>query len=541
MIKGITRFLKQKSLFELLFMCLLIAQLFVLIFFNIFEMKNHIGFDSSWNYLRAFLMSKEKALFSANWAETTNTQIDTPVLLATIIYSFTGNLLLSYGLANLIIVGLILATMWNVLSLLGKNNISKLIVLNLIVCPYLTNGFYVNNDLGYFSCLLSGAAYYGLRTLIVLLIIYEYLYINKNSRNSKLAIVTLVLCAIAGASEGFYVLFVIFVPYIIFELEMAFWKNEFKILKRREAIFSYLGFIAVFAGKYLFEIFSQVKTIDAQMSWTTLENFWNNIGIVLLGFMKLIGVLPITGTVNVLSIFGIVFVFQILIFIYITVGFIYTFNIAKQSVISENYSNKNIIFFVNIFILNYLMFGMCNFTYGSPIFEERYLIPSYMVLLILGTYLGDWLINSEKNVFSRVMIIILFMSILCNDLVSDVVYHKCNNDSWQMQEIVNTVNNTDAQVAYVYGEDLTILAKSLRAFDLDRVYKAVNNNGTYQHWGDYLYYDNNQEYTDGTVLIISKENEALPETVLEHYAKIQELDTVDIYYCDYNPTVGVSQ
>ncbi len=175
----------------MLLVLLLIGQALVLLYFNFTQLRNHIGYDASWVFVKSTLMWKEKAVFSHAWIDTTNAQVDTPAILAALFYGITGHQFFSYGLANSVILSLILIVMWRILTMLDVNLASRLIALNMVICPYLTNYATTANDLGYFNSTLSGAAFYSVRVLLALLIIHEFVYINMKDRFSVVSIFTL--------------------------------------------------------------------------------------------------------------------------------------------------------------------------------------------------------------------------------------------------------------------------------------------------------------------------------------------------------------
>ena len=100
----------------------------MIIFFNYKTLENHIGFDSSWAYLKAALMWNEKSISSNLWADQTNAFLDSSMPLASLLFGLTGNLLFSYGFANLLVLILVLLCLNSIFVYIGiKNNVAKLI------------------------------------------------------------------------------------------------------------------------------------------------------------------------------------------------------------------------------------------------------------------------------------------------------------------------------------------------------------------------------------------------------------------------------
>ena len=171
-----------------------VFQFSMLSYFNFTQLANHMGYDSSWVYLRSMLMWKEKAVTFHNWHESTNLQIDTHMLPVSLLYGLTGDIWLASGIGNTLMVILLLLFVWKILTRLKVKFSAKMVALNLVICPFLTNGFNVYNDIGYFSCVLSGAAHYCLRTLVSLMMIYEFLKIVQDREMGFLPWIIWPLC-----------------------------------------------------------------------------------------------------------------------------------------------------------------------------------------------------------------------------------------------------------------------------------------------------------------------------------------------------------
>ncbi|MGN0515324.1 MAG: hypothetical protein ACI4GD_13695 [Lachnospiraceae bacterium] len=521
---------KQKRFIELGLFILFVTQLLTNIYFNLALMENHMGYDSSWSYLKAALIWSEKSLNSGAWLDQTSVFFDSSMSLAVLIYGITKNLLLSYGLANIIVLILILICVTGILKLLGWGMKSILFALNLVVCPYLTNGFSVVNDLGYFNNMISGPAFYSLRVLIVLIIIREFLVIRKKGKIDVAGMLACLLCLLAGASSGIFIIIMILLPYIIYEFEIAFLNNDIKFLLKKEAVYAYICTAFVCAGKFLAKHFLGIVAIDTSRTWTTLEKLPDNLSAPILGLMKLIGVLPVTDTsVSVLSAEGIYRVFPIFIFFVLIVSI----GVAIKCMV-KNYSAEYgfIHFSINAVAVNILVFGLFNAQYGTPIFEERYIISTYMILILLVSYYIDKL--DLKQLFSKFIILFLFISLIANNYISDKKYVETSNDSWQLSEIRSVVSSQDAKLVYFWGDDVIVCARAMRAYDLNHVYKAIENSGVYHHWGDYTYFEDNADYNGSSLLIIPKGTEIVPENILSQYKWLCDLERVSIFRCDFN-------
>lgn len=225
---------KQVSITEWILFGVFIVQFILTVYFNLKLLESHMGYDSSWSYLKAALIWKEKALISNVWSDQTSVFLDSSMLLAAIIYGITGKLFVSYGLSNLIVLLGAILLLYKISGLLGFDKKIQLLCINLALCPYMVNGFSVENDLGYFNDFISGPAFYSLRALLFLLVIYNFLLL-KSGRASKTGIVvSMGLCILAGISSGIFMIVVIVIPCIAFLVERCLVENSFSAIRKKK-------------------------------------------------------------------------------------------------------------------------------------------------------------------------------------------------------------------------------------------------------------------------------------------------------------------
>ena len=511
---------------------LFICQFAVLCYFNFTQLRNHMGYDSSWNFLRAAMMWNEKTLVSPAWSETTNLHLDTHWPIACLLYGLTGNLLLSFGIANTVMVILLLFLVWKILDRLEVRFNGKMIALNLVACPYLSTEFFVFNDLGYFSNILSGASYYTVRILVLLLIIYEFLKISRERRMGGLVWIIWPLCLLCGFSSGVYLIVAVLIPFLVYEVEMAVIRNDWKQLTGKESLFAVLCCAFVIAGKALAAFLIRFSALDGSRTWTSLENLWTNFGAVIQGYMKLLQVLPVSEDDKpLLTVSGLSRVFILAVFALLVIAVI---SMIRRVWKNREEKNGACLFLVNYLLVSFLIFGLYNARYGASIFEERYMIASFFVTVLIAAVFLDGL--EDRSVLSVLLTAVMVGSILMVDVHSDYNYLRTTNDSWQMGEIQALAEERDAGVVYFWGEDLAVIRRSLRACDLNRIYKEIpDEGGCFSHWGDYTVYDDQTEYSGPTLLVCDPEKKLVPESVLEQYTLVKELDRVRVYACDSNP------
>ena len=516
----------------LVLVLIFVCQFAMLGYFNLTQMRNHVGYDSSWNFLRAALMWDEKAFYSPSWSETTDLSLDNLLPAAALLYGVTGNILLSFGLANMLMVILLLCFVWKILGRLKVQFNPRMIALNLVICPYLTTGYSQFNDLGYFSNILSGASYYSTKVLFVLMIIYEFLKIVQDRKIGVLGWILWPVCLLSGFSSGVYLIIIMFIPYIAYELEMAAIRNDWKQLIRKESIFAYLCCVFILAGKALATVLIQFVALDSSRSWTPLTDLWTNFGAVIQGFMKLLQVLPVSeNTHAIMSVTGVLRMFVLALFAILMVAVV---SVIRRTLKHLTEENGPVLFLVNIVLINFLIFGLFNVRYGASIFEERYLVTTFFVTALMAAVFFNGL--DERKVMTTMLSLCMAGSILMVDFHSDYNYLRTTNDEWQMDEIQALAESQDAGVVYFWGDDLTVIGRSLRACDLNRIYKELpDHGGWFLHWGDYTTYDNFEDYSGTTLLVCPREQDLVPERVLAEYTLLEELNQVKVYVSDHNP------
>lgn len=516
--------------FELCLFIIFALQLLISIYFNVALLCNHMTYDSSWSYLKAELMWKEKALFSDIWSDQTNVFLDSSMLLASLLYGITGKLFLSYGISNCIV---LLGSIWcmaGIIKDLGMRRDIQLICVNLLLCPYLINGFDISNDLGYFNCFISGPAFYGVRVLLFLMTVRVIINLQKGNRKYYLAIFTFPLYILTGLSSGMFMTIILLLPCIVYFIENVFIDNKLSELMRPEAVYVYLCLFFSFLGKMIGERLLNISAIDVSRTWISIEKIWKNIGAVIQGMMSLLGTLPVFDIgIPILSKEGVCRLFSIVVFAVVVISFIFGISSCLKNF---QKADRNLLFLCSIAVCNFIMFSLFNVAYGSPIFEDRYLICTYMVLILL---IGFFLTNlDKKKIFSLCLEGALIIGILGINVVSDYKYVETTNEFMKMDEVKRIVETTDAKLIYCWGNALNLFERNMRVYDLSRVYKSISDDGGYMHWGDYLYYENAGEYTGPVIMITAASDSTIPESVLEQYTLIGNTDLLNIYYCQSN-------
>ncbi len=530
-VTGLGKNRKKLSAISWLLILIFVCQFVMLCYFNLTQMRNHTGYDSSWNFLRAKLMWDEKAVYSPKWDETTDLSLDNLLPFVSLLYGLTGNILLSFGIVNQLMVVLLLAFVWKILERLDVRLTGRLIALNLVICPYLTTGYSQYNDLGYFSCVLSSASYYSMRVLFVLMVVYAFLNMVQKGKLGVTGWVLFPVCLLSGFSSGVYLIVIMFVPFLAYEIEMTMIRSDWKQLIRKDTVFACICCALTVAGKILAMSVIRFEALDSTRSWTTLEKLWTNFGAVIQGFLKLTQALPVMEGYHVMSKEGILRMFALGIAAFMLIALA---AVCRRTLKQLTEKDGAPLFLLNIVLVNFLVFGLFEVQYGASIFEERYLVTTFFVLVLITALFINEL--DEGKVGTTMLTLFLAVSIFMVDGQSDVHYLKTTNDEWQMDKIQAIAESQDAGIVYFWGDDLTVVSRAMRVCDTDRIYKALpDSGGWYIHWGDYTTYDRNEDFTGPTLLVFDREKQLVPEKVLAEFTPLAELDQVSVYGSDHNP------
>ena len=543
----IAEYKKNKSFIAAGLILLLFIQLIITIAFNLTQLQSHMGYDSSWSFLKAMLIWREKSLVSDIWADTTGTLLDGSIVPASVLYGITGNIYLSYGICNSVFVILLVLIMLDVAKNFGLDLKGRLVCLNLLLCPFLLNGISPKN-LGYFTVLLCGDCLYNVRVIAFLMAVDAVLLMIKQEKIMKeetasekgepqksgnksvklhiLAALTSFLSFISGMSAGVYLLLVCFIPLMLYSFFRAMTQNDSKQLYDKKMLFSAAGGICVVLGKLFQSFFIPLSTAGDEKTWSTIADIWKNTGAVFQGFMKLFNVLPLTREVPVFSAEGMLKIPALAVAFLVITAMLWSVNRGLRAIKNKNF--ESVLFIPLIVILwNIVIFSLFKVQYGSPVFEERYLICAFVSIMLLAGYCISNI--DDKFLFTKLMSWGLLFTLAFTDIASDGIFLMLTNKDWHMDEIARKADELDAGVVLFCGDDLIETGRAMRVYDYDRIYKCVDNAGNIAHWGDYHFYDDLSFYDGNIMYVVSRDSTGLKDGILNEAVYSGNCMQYDIY------------
>lgn len=516
------------TLLKILTVLLFAYNLLMLGYINLFQIKYHLGYDASAYYLKAFVMWQQKTFFPQLWSEQTTLYLDSAVPLAAILQSLTGNILVSYGLANFIIdLGMVITLVF-IMKDLGLSRLVSLFVLNMFLCPYFTMQFNNANDVDWYSSLLTSGCWYGAKIFIMLLVIKTVLSLEKGKKAYALIIITMFMSLVTGISSGYYVFVTVFFPVFVYLFVRVLMKNDWKMLKCKTLYYAIVNSAIIVLGKQIAVRVIGFTSKDSNMVLTGLNDFWKNLGSIFLGFVQLVGGMHMGSDVQALTLDGITYVAGFGIIIVCLIALVYY--VVK---IMKHPDENGCLLVFSVFITNVVMFIVLYTTYGQPIFETRYLCILYIMLMILVGFYIEQL--DTGLIWRKALLMAMFGMLAIKSFFGFGYYNQTLIDAERYDQIIAKVNKVDTPVVYVLGNELGIEGRNLRVLDTNHVYKSITDDLAVAHWGDYKYYDENGSWQGSTVIISRSEKfELLPSYIRNLYTQYEALEDYNFYKSDVN-------
>lgn len=521
---------------------ILVVQISIIIYINLFMLKYHLGYDCSAYYLQPMEMWKQKTLLPENWDFQTTLYWDSPVIFAVLFYGLFDNIFIAYGLANLISIFLLVLVLNALFAQLHFSVRIRLLFYILFFSPYVA---YANayNDLGYFNMMFISCGAYSLKIAILFFIWLIFFRINQEKITGNLLamyIISICSCFVTGISSGYYALIFGVVPICFYYVFRSCISDKWLKEYASSLIYVVLCSVSLLLGKYFAHNILGFESRDSIAIWTNISQFFDNLFSIFEGYLSISGSLPLNWSVSILTADGIQYAFRLLISMtMLFTGFYFIIYKVKQNKVCL----KSILLW--ILISNICVFVFCYTKYGAAIFEDRYLIPIFIILMMLFSWWIDGVLEINKNKsIKRILISGFIVCVLVNNLCSWGWIHKSQNSFAYYEKIITQLEELDSQLVYVVGDKLT--GRNLRVLDSTRVYKCSEDLKNIEHWGDYTYFDENSEYEGATVLICDKNNFFnLPAYFQNKYTLINTIDgsNTGVYYSYINPvdfTVGFS-
>lgn len=525
---------------------ILLVEVCLLIYFNLFEGKNYMGYDASVYYLQTIETWEQKKLFLDNWEWQTTLCWDSPIILSALLYGILGDVFLSYGLSCIVLIAVFAAVLYGIGTQLALSDRFKLWFFCILFTPYLAR-IEIGNNLGYFFMMFFDSSAYLIKNCIVFFVLYVSGQIYSKGlggRNKYWMLISLIAIFVSSMSSGFYVLVFGILPTIICYVICLILNNHLQRNIIINGVYLLLCTVITVIGKISVTLIYAYQSHDTTAVFTTVGQFWDNFFDIFSGIFLLTGIIPEYEDISIFSTYGIGYLFRILLIFLICCGLVVTIYSIKARKAEANYTVINL---VSIILVNLLMLMFCYTSYGSPIFEYRYLIIVFIASMLLGILGVQYIITKNSN---RVLQILmqsgLCISIITTNLYSYYYLNLSRYDSAFMQTVMGEVDKYDAEVVYYIGDDLPSWVRNIRVLDQKHFYNTGASYNVPLYWGTYTKYADAGQYAGPTILICADEDyQAIPDFIKNKYVYQSRIgdDTLGLYLSDGNPLdykVGIS-
>lgn len=212
-----------------------------------------------------------------------------------------------------------------------------------------------------------------------------------------------------------------------------------------------------------------------------------------------------------------------------------------------------------IALANLLMLSLLNTRYDNATYEDRYLILMYcasmlvFVALLSQSGLRRWLVRALVAAFA--------LCLLVRTAAADAAYTATRIRTGLMDAISSTAASLPSPVVFTctVTDEYNLMMRNMRCYDLSHVYKPIRSgeegsltlneryrdeadaqgiawNDNFDHWGDYIYYDNADDYA-GPITLLAEPAcfEALPDSLRSEFTFYAALnDDLAVYTCNEN-------
>ncbi|MCR5120735.1 MAG: hypothetical protein K6B44_14085, partial [Lachnospiraceae bacterium] len=455
----------------------LITQIGFILYMNLFRADTIIDYDSSSVYMHEIEMGSQGKIFPSEYCYQGSLDLDSAAIISATLYRLSGNIFLSRGIANSLVVILYIFVLNYVLANTGISLRWKYFGIMLFFIPYSMI------MLGYWRMLFTGGGFFALRALVPILMISILQDMEKKKAFRQYALrafLVLFIVFLTGMSSGVYILLCAVCPLIVWEFIRAFLKGDYSKVRSKRTVLALAAVLASISGIILQKAMGLSSISDGMNILTS--NKW--IGALLASFagiFELFGGLTIHERVKLFSFEAIGTAVDFAATCILLTAIIYTFvSSIKKKKITDTKG-----YILSLMLVNAMMFTFVDLKYGENVFESRYhLVPLLPSFLLLAMMLDD---ISKSEALKKVQIqtiellavLIFGASMLFGD--AQWVYAKTALGTEQLKELNKIIEDEGISTAFIVGDDNKVLGRKLRVYSRDTHY-IVLNDGAESAW-----------------------------------------------------------
>lgn len=479
---------------------LLIVQFGFLCWCNLTQWQNHLDGDSSTQILKVLEIWKAGSLSLPNWNDTTTLLLDMPLTLAALLMPLLRDPFTAYGVSNIVWLAFLVYGIWQLLRRVSCAMPLRMLALFLILTPYS-----YTEVLGYANCLLVQSAYYLVRAVYMVYLMYCLVQLHRGERGLGHLITwlfTLGLGAWIGMSSGTFMLLLALLPVIAGFLIRAFAAGRPRLLLSAGSAFLVLSLLGFGAGYYVQRNIIHFSSRDSVIAWNSYTEFLPNLSKVIQGYIKLTNALPAEDGVMILSGEGILFGLSFVVAMVILGGAllcVWRIGHAPAAACRAAGNERGLLFAVLLSIVGVdtLILIGASLAYGEQVYESRYLIFILIAAVLLLALCLPWF-RRTGGLYAPAMVVLAACAV-CNSFACDAqyIFHPSYDFSTALA-VTRTLDEDFPEVKVVYMISDDHDRKVLRVADSTKVYRMITGN---YNPGDYTYYNDGSGLEDGSLLL----------------------------------------
>ncbi|MCR4657033.1 MAG: hypothetical protein K5770_12520 [Lachnospiraceae bacterium] len=530
---------------ELLLACAVLLEIFFLIFYNVYHLRDALDHDFCMVLRHVMEMGDRHTLFLKNWSYMSQGEMDEASLIALPVYMLTKNIFLGYAIAGILNTLLWAWVIWRLLSVAGFDRKYILFALCLVLTAY---------DFGmleYTNMLFFAGGYYVYKVLLPLLMLVVMLsdYSKEHGvRDIVLAVIYFVLTFFVALASGTYSLLLGVIPAVIgffFCVILNVGKERYK---RFAAVL--IGTLAVTA---LGIVIGSRNGIEAySYSIKSLKAVFEELPKTFMDYLELLRVLtPYEERVSTLR--GIIGLMHLLLAGFITLFGLFSvvdiFGIqiyrkardhGKESV-DRTYLDRELVksACISIALWNFLALSL---TLSMPRYHIMGAVPLMLCAAMnFGTLLEkDKTTTAPKWFIAIASLVFIYVTLYTGFYAETSYFHEQDENKKIMAEVLKVMDEEDADTAFTV--DSTDMAAKLRVEDKTKVFETYMTDGGYVD--NHIFYIAERDrsaFSDRNIIIAKEEEfEACPYYIRESYEKVSEVSDYGIWFSENNPIDGMA-
>lgn len=544
---------KKYSICEIIILFLTFIEFVFVVYCNLCRIPITLDNDAAKVFTHAIEMWNSKTIFIPNWVNETMLELDTALIFAVPIYAVTGDIIISFGISNIIILLLFYFFICAILKRMEQPLSIQLICCALITIPYSFG------QLLYFNMMFFSGAFYGIKILLPIMLIWLLTYPHAKHNIGFYIVFSLstVFSFLFSISSGPYTLLCIIAPitvcYIWLEIDrMDSIKSIFsKWLARLNNAILYVQIIASLAG-IIVGMLMHVDSTGSDIGVAEYGDFTDGFLWMIEGFIEISGAAPY-DSVNVLTLAGITAISHYAIALLAIVSFVSLFLLGfKRFLFSESHSQdsvKQIGEFQYLYILfawNLIVIIICPVGINCR-YELMNIIPALILSPIIVREFIEKIDGEVRRTVCRFALLVLFIVVA---ITSDyrIMKNDCRPDmatnNIKYESVIDILHTLPEKQIFLLDDEGR--AEVLRALDYksDKEYLAYMfcDSGVSVH--DYYASHTDASFFDDDHLLIVDDYVTdinnLPPYLLSLYEEIADYQGVHIYRAHTNRMDGVA-